>query len=590
MKNLIWLCWVAGTMVAQDIPFHYTVRVDDPTAEKWHVTLTMRPIPANQSFYIPAWSPGSYRMCHFGKWVDSLVAFDENGLPLKVLRKNWGEWYIVTPSKTTPSNIAKISYVTHDIPEDSLETLPTTLNEMAADYFFFNGPTMFGYFKDQKAQKYRVTYQLPKDWNVWCSLDSAGASAFDAVSYDELIDSPVIAGGQRIRRYDFDVNQTRYVMIVNSETPVAMDSIITISKPIIEYQTNFFGEAPFSRYMFLFNFFTSGKRFGALEHASSSAYYVTPPINQNQIRPGFYSRVIAHEFFHLWNPKRIYSSRLFPFQYQEPIKIQGMWFIEGVTEYYAKLTLVRAGILPPAYLYHEMRTIAQENFKDNLETLSLRAYEVGVAPVIYTKGALVGLFLDIELRDRSQNQKSLDDVVRYCNTAFAHNKKGYDDRQLTQVVKDATGIDVKSFYKKYIAGTNEMPNKDYFKKAGLLYEVHFRPYLGWYLDIDDNSQLFVSSVSGNSTASSLKLQNGDIIRSINRKIVPGDADSVRSFLSDIDKMKVGETIRMTIERDGKSMDLKGPILPGTVPDVILTENPNASPKEIAIRNGILGIQ
>lgn len=567
----------------QDAQFHYTVEVRNPRSDKAHVTLDLINISEKTAtFYMPAWSPGNYEMCQFGKWIDSLRAFDSAATPLTVKRIGANEWTISNARK-----LRKITYIAHDIPEDSLDTLPTTLSEMGDDFYFFNGPAVFGYLKNHKSQPYTISYVLPSDWRVWCGLDQQKPLSFFAENYDRLIDSPVLAGGPRIKTYDFELNKTLYTMVVNSESNVAMDSLIEFTKQCIHYQTGFFGETPFKHYYFLLNFSTNNSRYGALEHLNSSAYFLPPPTRQASLRSSFYTRVIAHEFFHVWNPKVIFPSELSNFNYQDSVRFKSMWFIEGVTEYYAKLTLVRSGIIAPSQLYEDMKNIALSDTRDDLEYLSLRAAEVGVANSMYTKGALIAYFMDIECRDKTNNKKTLDDVVLYFNKEFGQKKKAYNDEKVIKIFKQATGVDFKSFYKKYVRGKEPIPVTTYFEKAGLSYEYSYPPYYGWYFDIDDKGRLFVATVSENSTASALGLKAGDIVQELGQCKINTDLEEIRRCVQDAESLKVGENIRLIVDRGGSLLELNAKVKSGTQPNVIIKENPNATAKQILIRKSII---
>ena len=583
LRFLSLLFFFIQSVFSQESRFHYTVEIRNPLSDKAYVTLEFSSFTEkNATFYIPAWSPGNYTICNFGRWIDSLEAFDSTNTALPVKRKGINEWYI-----SNAKSLCKITYIANDIPEDSLDALPTTLSEMGRDYYFFNGPAVFGYFKNKKNYTCDVSYKLPLDWRVWCGLERKNYFSFYAPSYDRLIDSPVLAGGPRIKIYKFEQGSAKYTMAVNSESDVPMDSLIQFTKQCIDHQIRFFGETPFKEYLFLFNFSTSNSRYGALEHLNSSAYFLPPPARQNSLRNSFYTRVIAHEFFHVWNPKLIYPSELDDFNYQDSIRITSMWFIEGFTEYYAKLTLVRSGLLPPSHLYEEMKNIALSDTRDDLEYLSLRAAELGVANPMYTKGALIAYFMDIECRDKTNNKKSLDDAILYINREFGQKKKPYNDRKVISIIKEATGVDFKNFYKKYIRGKEALPVSDYFEKGGLSYEFSYPPYYGWYFDVDDDAQLFVSTVSENSTASALGLQSGDIVRELQQNMVGTDMNQIRACVQSAESAKVGENIRFVVERGGERIELNAKVKSGTQPNVIIRENPNANAKQTLIRKSII---
>jgi predicted metalloprotease with PDZ domain len=582
---LLWTGLCTASSSAQQQSFTYTLRLTDPTLDRVEIVFDTGPFREEEvRFFLPAWAPGNYYVNDYGRWIDSVRAFDSLSRPLKVHRAGINEWRIGDARR-----LARITYTARDIPEDSLESLPTTLNEITPRYFYANGPTVFGYVDGHLAVPCSLRTVFPADWKVWSSLDSVAPFGFHADDYDQLIDCPVLAGPSTIEEHRFEVNGVPYIAVFNSETKVPSDSLVEYMKSLISYHTAFFNEVPFRQYYFLFNFFVSTYRYGALEHSNSSAYFLRPPVNARGLRHSTITQVIAHEFFHLWNPKIITPTSLKPFKYQEGPRVHSMWFIEGLTEYYAKLALIRSGLVPRSFFYEQLRGLALENSRENLEQLGLKAGELGVAPSMYTKGALVSFLLDIAIRDQTGNQKSLDDVVLALNRQFGHEGRPYDDRALIKTMEKLAGVDLRRFFKKYISGTDAVPVDEYFRKGGLLYTYVYPPFLGWGLDVDEGGQLFVNAVAEQSTAAALGVRAGDIVRRINGTDIPADLDSVRSIMRKLDSVSVGEPVRVVVERDGASIDLHGTVIGNPLPNVGVVEDPDAGATATAIREGIFRI-
>jgi predicted metalloprotease with PDZ domain len=422
---------------------------------------------------------------------------------------------------------------------------------------------------------------------VWNSLDSIGINHYQASDYDELIDCPFIAGDSTIKPYSFSANNARYDMVVNSEWDIPMDSLMDYTRQAVDYQTNLFNETPFERYLFIFNFIMRGQNYGAMEHRNSSVYNMQPPVHVRNFRKSIYPLIISHEFFHCWNPKRFTFHQLKTFDYQDTVRLRHLWFIEGLTEYYAKLTMVRTGLWEPQDFLNEMSMLAYQRGLDNLEKLSLRAGEIGVAPTMYSQGALIAFMLDIYCREKTDNKKSMDDILIYLNEKYARKNKSFDEKEFLSILKEASGVDFKSLHRNYVRAKKLIPVKKYFNKAGLIYEEIYNPLYGWNFDVDDNNQLIVLSVSDKSTATSIGLQAGDVITKLQRKPVPADLDSIRTLLEQIGYLKINDTIDMIVERDGAVKHIHGLIRPGLSAEVKIRENPDATPKEKAILDGIL---
>lgn len=574
------LCLVTWNAVGQ--PLRYTVTAR-PALDNWRVELSVDAVlPREITFSMPAWAPGNYRILNFGRWVDSLVAMDATGKPLPVNRKNSNQWKI-----SNAHLLHSISYRVMDIPEDSLPTLPTSLNDMNLDHFFFNGTAIFGYIDELQHAAIEVTYHLPSMWNLFCSLDSIGPLMYRARNYDELADTPVMAGDSGVRSASYPYGNAKYVFVTHGSPSIEPDSLWSSARPFIDDQVALFGDSPFERYYFLIRFSNEGSRYGALEHARSSAYYLFPLRRGAAIRGSFVQDVMAHEFFHLWVPKRIYPTALGPIHYQTPGKINTMWFIEGTTEYYAHLSLLRSGQMSATEMYRRLAKWSEQESEQSLEKLSQSASQIGVSGAMYTKGALVSFLLDVEIRHQTNNRASLDDVVRYLNREFGRALKPYDDGKFIDIIFKATGADVSSFYKNVIQKNRPIDYVTQFAKAGLLFERHTPGFMGWLMDLDDENRLLVSGVTEGYTAAQIGLESGDVIVSINRQQITDDVDQTRELLQNIDQLPVGTALTIVVERNATETTLTGLMRPGPLVETRILPDPKASGERQALLNSIL---
>ncbi|HNE84934.1 MAG TPA: hypothetical protein PLG25_13750, partial [bacterium] len=547
------------------------------------VTLTLTGIKLKSAtFCMPAWSPGNYRIVDYGRWVDSVQAWDIKGKEISVSRLNNNEWFVKNARQ-----LARITYRIHDIPEDSVPVLPTTLNSMDRSTFFYNGPSVFGYIKGYQTEACQVEFQLPCGWRVWTPLSRISDFRYAARSYDELVDAPALLGTWPIEAFRFTLDSTDYHFVINSETDIKTDTLLNLAKTIIRYQNRLFDDRPSEAYYFLYNFFAAGSRYGALESTRASSYYLPPFASQRNLRSSYLIRVLAHEFFHRWNPERFHPKELHIINYQAPLRIQNLWFIEGVTEYYAQLTLVRTGLLSKKVFYNTFRDIAAENPSANLEALSRNASEIGVAPAMYTQGSLTAWLMDIEMRDRTDNAVSMDSLMVRMHRAFGKKDKPYDDKTLITTIKQFTGVDFTSFYSQYIAGGKPLPVREILEKAGLAYDIIYTPAHGWFWDVSAGGKLVVQSVSENSTAFSLGMQSGDIVTSIQEQTLPTTMDGIRTRIEALESLSVGESVRLMVQRNGKPIALKGTIVASQKPTVSIKEIAAPTEKQLRIRQSIL---
>jgi predicted metalloprotease with PDZ domain len=425
------------------------------------------------SYQMPAWAPGAYSVTNYGRFIKNFKAFDNTNKELSVTQVDENRWEVSKPTKAMT-----ITYSVTNSYKDST-SLYFALCHIDTNFFFANGTALFGYVNDRKDINSDVQYL--STFSVYCPLEyRPGTGRFGqkylSSNYDELADAPVMAGNN-LQDRTFVQDGATYNIILASDAPFAMDSLAEMTKKIVKSQTDFFGDVPFKQYQFLINAPSFSKLpsqgLGALEHANSSAYlFFNGP--WNSLKENFAS-ILSHEFFHLWNVKRIHSDKLGPFDYTKRVMTTSLWLSEGITDYYANTLLSRSNILPSASFENKIAEwIGGMNYSryttsETLEELSIDEsdFDLGKALSFYTKGPLVGLMLDIEIRTRTNDKKSLDDVM---HGLYAEAKKGiyFKDEELIHKIEKMAGIDLSDFYHRYIAGTDSLPLAAYLDKIGLI--------------------------------------------------------------------------------------------------------------------------
>lgn len=454
----------------------YTVSIPDPAAETFHVTADIYGLKSDtMTFYFPVWAPGAYDIVNFGAFVTSLKAQQENGGALRVLRGDTNTFKIVSPS-----NHIRLEYVVDDIGylENSAWFSLSDIQD-SAKIAFAVGTALFGYPAGQKSIPYTVTYTPPPGWELAVALDPVQGkeNTFSAVDYDELVDAPVQMG--TFQRAEFKVNGIPHTITMVAPvklTDGTMNALAKTTENVVKILSDFFGEIPYKRYLFQFYLKTPQamtESFGALEHANSSTYLM--PYYSEELVSAMLQPVISHEYWHLWSPKRFHVDKLGPFDYQNGPKTTSLWFHEGLTEYYARLLLVRNSqrsqkdfLQTFASFVEELYGTAQE------EPITKLSAELTHRPLIdiislYTKGPVLGMMLDGEIRLQTDNKKSLDDAMIYFNKNYGDHLAGKDfgDDDILPIIEKATGTNLKDFYRRYIAGTEPLPFDEMLPKIGL---------------------------------------------------------------------------------------------------------------------------
>ncbi|HYC77777.1 MAG TPA: hypothetical protein VEI02_09135, partial [Planctomycetota bacterium] len=297
---------------------------------------------------------------------------------------------------------------------------------------------------------------------------------FKAPNYDEIVDAPVEMGHLTIR--NFTVGDATYALVIDRRDPkFPLQSTEDLLRRIIRHQVGMFGGAPFTHYEVHLH---EGVGWG-LEHLTSQ----TDAVPMRLIRdngPGVFDSLFAHEFFHLWNVKRLRPKALGPFDYQAPCRTKHLWFSEGVTDYYADLTCRRTGLWNDRKWWEswggEVNRLqgTRIRFDEPITTTSWLAFDRGYAAQIfgrgldyYNKGKILGLLLDLVIREETGGARSLDDVMRALYAKYAYPKPGFDDDALVGEMSAAAGVDLKEFFRRYVEGTSELPYADVLAFVGV---------------------------------------------------------------------------------------------------------------------------
>jgi len=575
--------------------------IDLRKAEEQKINVTVRPIGIKKErliFQMPAWAPGTYAEIHFGKFVKNMKAKDTDGKELNVRKVNDDSWEI-----PDAENIGELSY-----------TVQNSYNEAEAPYYalaqvnkelvYVNGPAVYGYFNNLKDAAATVNILVPEGWSLATPLDAATdgmkvtpetrfkQSIFTASTYDKLVDAPILAA-PTFQTKSFKEGKTPYDIVVVSDRPFAMDSLLTQTRNIVRSQTSFFKSIPFQQYYFLFYAPTASKlpsrALGGISHENSS-FYLVPNAGWSQFQNGSLP-IVAREFFHTWTERKIHSAQMSTIDYTTPIKTKSLWLTDGITDYYAKLLPARYGFASPATFYNSVQTwhdmLQQEGSDLSLEQLSQEASsnDLERSRLFLSKAPLVALMMDIEIREKTKNRKSLDDVLiaLYKNS---RNGRTYNDKELVKTIENTVGVDLTEFYSKYIAGDEQLPLEEYLNKMGAASDLPegLRPQadIGFDLALSKTGSIIVKDVRD--TSSGLRI--GDTISKLNDVVL--DGKNITALMS---KFKEGDNVRVTVVKNKKPKELAAVVKRKSAPKVgTLKVAPATKPNrsQLTLRKGIIG--
>ena len=569
---------------ADNTQITYTVSFPEAQAHYADIEMKISGLKQNElDLKMPVWTPGSYLVREFERNIESLSA-SANGKPLAVVKTRKNIWQLHT---------AGISSVTVKYRVYAFEISVRT-SFIDASHAFLSSPDMFLYPGNMLHAPATIHIKPYKDWNtVSTSLEKVNGDAFTRHSpdFDILFDSPIEIGTQDV--FDFDADGVHYEVCMQGGGSYDKDRLKKDLAKVVAQEVAIFGENPNKHYTFIVhNALKSG---GGLEHLSSTTLgasrdaYATERGYQN------FLSLAAHEHFHLWNVKRLRPIVLGPFDYDNENYTTNLWIAEGFTAYYQDIIVRRTQLYTPE---NYLGVLAEDiNLLENSEgakvqTLAQASYDAWIKAYrpnensgnstisYYTKGSVIALLLDLEIIQDSKGQYSLDDVMKYMyNEYYKVKKRGYTDAEFKAGLEKFAGKNLDGFYAKYINGLNPVDYNHYLGFAGYKISDELAdnndPALGLTF-VANIPRLIVATVTRNSAAWKEGIN-------VNDEIIAIDDEPVTEAGKLLTGKKVGDKIKVTLIRDGLSMEIPVTLLKSTKVKYKIEELPNASAEQLAVR-------
>jgi predicted metalloprotease with PDZ domain len=531
---------------------------------------------------LPSWTPGAYEVSNYARYVSLFTPLGD-GVLLGWDKLDYDTWRIRTDGK-------KALVVSFDFLADSLDN---AFAWTRPDFAFFNGTNLFLYPEGRGTDfAASVTIRTQPGWKVATGMRRGpDAGSYGEKNYHDLVDMPFLIGV-----FDYDSMKVGNKWARLATYPAGQmaggtrDSIWHDIARMIPAESAVFQEAPWDNYTTMMVF---DKNFGggsALEHQASHLGIYTPQLIGSPIL----SSITAHEMFHSWNVKRMRPAEMVPYRYDVAEPTPWLWVSEGITDYYADLTMVRGGIVDSAaFLETTAGKIANvdQSVPVALEDASLSTWihpTDGTGYLYYPKGSLAGLMLDIIIRDGSDNKQSLDDVMRSVYRSTYKSGKGFGAADWWgAVVKASGGKSFQEFYTKYVDGREPYPWATLLPLAGLrtVSDTVMQPRLG-VSSTADSSGIHVTQIAPGSSAMEAGVQVGDILVGIGDMTLHNDNDFGPAFRQKY-ATRAGEELDYTVLRGGQTLVLKGKVKIVPIVTSGIAADPAATPKAARIRHGIL---
>lgn len=572
------LLWGSGARGA----IRYEVSVEHPEEHLFHVTMEVPDVDGDVKLQMAAWN-ALYEIRDFSSHVQQVQAF-ANGQPVGIEKLNKLTWDVKGSGTIT------VKYATF---WDDVGPFNSQLN---SEHAFVNPAMILLYVPNRRAETSSISLTgVPANWKVAsASLVSndgnrpPGTFRLEAPSFDTLADDPIEASNFE----EFTIHDlSPPVHVVIDGDNYKKRDVETVLRKICSYELKLMEDAPYKQYTFIFHIGkAAGGGGGGMEHSNSTAIYV--PSGE------YLANVSAHEYFHLWNVKRIRPATLEPVDYTQEMYTRALWFAEGVTSTYGAYALVRTGIWNKQQFYQdlsgqisELEGRPAENWQSaeqsSLDTW-LDKYSLYNQPQrsvsYYTKGQVLGVLLDIVIRDRTDNQRSLDDLMREMNQDFALAGKFYrDSLDVRLEAERLTGSSLEDFFANYVSGAKPLPYTELLAKAGLELQQResVRAALGFAVQHETDGTVPVASVEAGSSAEKSGLRVGDLIVSWNGGDVPRYPEHW------VNRRDPGEPLHLLVRRDDAevNVDLRLDSRRQTFCQVVEMER--ASERARRIRDGLL---
>jgi predicted metalloprotease with PDZ domain len=590
---LVFLCAITFGQIGRPVntpEISFTVSMSQPHTHLLEVELRVSP---NNMPYLdlslPVWTPGSYLVREYARHIQDFAARDASGKELEWQKINKNTWRI-------QSSGASAIIVTYRVYANELSVRTNELNDRQA---FWTPAALLMNVAGHLNAPATVKVVPFKDWQVATGLPAVPGQAhtFYAENFDVLYDAPFQVGN--LTELRFEVRGVPHRIVIEGTGNYNPNKLRDDTAKIVQAAAELMGDVPYRDYTFLLRLRPAGG--GGLEHLNSCALISRREIfNDNNAYTDFLT-LIAHEFFHAWNVKRLRPDALGPFDYSQENYTRLLWVAEGLTSYYENVLTLRAGLMTDRkfldYVSTTIRNVQNRpgRLQQSVEEASFDSWikyyrqdenSPNTQISYYDKGALLGLLLDLEIRRRSDGARSLDDVIRFLYREFAQKNRNYTPADMQHVCETMAGSSLDEFFRRYVRGRAELDYNASLNFFGLqvrgeAFLATPKPYLGADFAAE-NGKLLVKRIYAGTPAYDQGLNTNDEIVALDNWRVTLELLNKRLL-----EKKPGDTIALTVFRadELRTFQLK---LGGRVePDYRIIRLPDPTPTQQRLYRGWL---
>jgi len=592
----------AGEAARVPLQLTYHLRLTRPSTHLLDLEIVAGQVSESAlDFVLPAWAPGRYAIYNFAKNVQEFAAVGTQDQELPWTKIDKQTWRVDT-RQAGGTVKARYRVFANDL-TGSFSQFDTTHADV-------NGAGVFMYIDGHKPDPLTLTVDAPANWKIISGFSlSLDERSFQALNYDRLVDTPLeISPEGALSEFQEQGKTIRVAVHSYGRDDNDRSALVEGLKKIVHAEMTEMPPPDFRHYTFIFHFAPDVALGDGMEHLNSTQIVVRGDLQSGLTEA---LETAAHEFFHLWNVKRLRPEALGPFDYTRETYTRALWFAEGVTTYFTSLYLLRSGLWTQkeflGRLAEEVRDLERTPGRAlmSAEGSSFDAWFYDRAPQAqeanfsnatisyYNKGALLGLLLDLEIRARTQGHKSLEDVLvamyhkfyEAGQTSYYGPGHGYEEKDILEAVNEVTGGDLRPFFERYIQGTEPLPYGQTLKLAGLEFRTRVAP--GAPPDIGvlvqpENRGARIVSVRPGGGADRAGLSRDDLLISVDDQSL-----ATKELQERLKIYSVGAAALFTVERHMRR-EIISVVLGPPIPDIYeIVEMPGSTSAQLEVRKGWL---
>lgn len=576
-----------SALKAQTTNINYSLSMSEPWTHYFEVSMTLSNIQKIKElqqkqyvdFKMPVWTPGSYLVREYAKNVEGFEA-SAGAKKIRAEKINKNTWRVYS----TGANEIKISYKVYAF------ELTVRTSFLDDTHGYLNGASIFMYVPQLKNAASKISIRPYEGWNsISTGLKKVAdtENTYYAPDYDTVVDSPIEIGKHKV--LNFDIQNIPHSIAMYSNGPIEYDEakVLDAYKKVTVAASTVVGEHPCKDYTFIIHHLPGIG--GGLEHLNSTTCQTSPLAYSTDAGFKGFMGLIAHEYFHLWNVKRIRPFALGPFDYDNENYTNMLWVAEGFTSFYQENILLRAGILTTDEYQkkvaasisgienqpgQKVQSVAEASWDAWIKYYRPNENSTNSTISYYNKGGVLGSLLNLYIIGETKGQKTLDDVFKLLwNDYYKKQGRGYKDEEFQAVCEKVVGKSMDSFFKKYVWSTDAIDYDSFFNYVGVKAVKEYdtkTPFLGATVI---NNKITMVLKGASAYASGLN---------VNDEILEIDGNKYPVASSYISDKQVGDVIKVKVKRFGRefSYDVKLMANPSTRIKLERVENPSTQQDEL----------